>query len=125
MDQGICSFGVLTEDPRGGWIDTARARIAQLVDLARAADAGGLDVFALGEHHRHDFPVSALEVVLATVAAKTGRIRSANAMTALSSQEPARALEQFATLDLASEGRAQILAGQEPLPSPSPLPSWT
>ncbi|HWB37132.1 MAG TPA: LLM class flavin-dependent oxidoreductase, partial [Rugosimonospora sp.] len=78
----------------------------------RLADAGGLDIFTLGEHHRPDFSMSAPEVMLAAIAAVTSRLRLASGVTVLSSQDPVRVFEQFATLDHVSNGRAEIFAGR-------------
>ncbi|HAS31446.1 MAG TPA: LLM class flavin-dependent oxidoreductase [Microbacterium sp.] len=118
MELGIYSFGDLTGEP------TPRAvgrRLDALVRQAEAADAGGLDVFALGEHHRSDFAVSAPEVVLAAIAALTSRIRLTTSVTVLSTIDPVRVMEQFGTLDQLSHGRAEITAGRGAFPESYPL----
>ncbi len=84
----------------------------ELLAIARLADEIGLDVLALGEHHRPDFIISAPEVILAAVAAVTKRIRLSSAVTVLSSADPVRTFQNFATVDLLSGGRAEIIAGR-------------
>ena len=121
MELGIYSFGELTDNPRAGQARDAHERIGQLLDHARIADQGGLDIFALGEHHRHDFAVSAPEVVLGAIATATSRIRLASGVTVLSSQDPVRVFQQFATLDQVSDGRAEIWAGRGAFTESFPL----
>src|SRR6059058_6162119 len=87
-------------------------RLRQLLEEAELADQLGLDVFAVGEHHRPDFAVSAPAVALAAIAARTERIRLSSAVTVLSSDDPVRVFQDFATLDLISGGRAEIMAGR-------------
>jgi len=87
-------------------------RLRELLEEAQLADQLGLDVFAVGEHHRADFAVSAPAVVLAAIAARTERIRLSSAVTVLSSDDPVRVFEEFAELDLISGGRAEIMAGR-------------
>ena len=112
MELGIYSFGELTEKPKSDQAKTAHERIRQIIELACLADEGGLEVFGVGEHHRHDFTISAPEVILAAIASKTKSIRLASAVTVLSSADPVRVFEQFASLDLVSDGRAEIFAGR-------------
>ncbi|MGH2835610.1 MAG: Atu2307/SP_0267 family LLM class monooxygenase [Solirubrobacteraceae bacterium] len=87
-------------------------RMRELLEEARLADELGLDVFAVGEHHRPDFLISAPTVALAAIAAQTSRIRLSSAVTVLSSEDPVRVFQQFAELDLISGGRAEIMAGR-------------
>jgi probable LLM family oxidoreductase len=87
-------------------------RMRDLLEEAQLADELGLDVFALGEHHRSDFLVSAPAVVLAAIAARTSQIRLSSAVTVLSSDDPVRVFQEFAELDLISGGRAEIMAGR-------------
>jgi probable LLM family oxidoreductase len=87
-------------------------RMRQLLEEAELADQLGLDVFAVGEHHRPDFVVSSPAVALAAIAARTERIRLSSAVTVLSSDDPVRVFQQFAHLDLISGGRAEIMAGR-------------
>jgi probable LLM family oxidoreductase len=87
-------------------------RMRELLEEARLADELGLDVFAVGEHHRSDFLISAPTVALAAIAAQTSRIRLSSAVTVLSSADPVRVFQEFAELDLISGGRAEIMAGR-------------
>ncbi|HEX3617191.1 MAG TPA: Atu2307/SP_0267 family LLM class monooxygenase [Solirubrobacteraceae bacterium] len=87
-------------------------RMRELLEEARLADELGLDVFAVGEHHRADFLISAPTVALAAIAAQTSRIRLSSAVTVLSSEDPVRVFQEFAELDLISGGRAEIMAGR-------------
>src|SRR5271166_5000670 len=89
-----------------------RQRMRDLMEEAELADQLGLDVFAIGEHHRPDFLVSSPEVVLAEVAVRTERIRLSSAVTVLSSDDPVRVFQDFAEVDLLSDGRAEIMAGR-------------
>jgi probable LLM family oxidoreductase len=107
MEIGIYTFGELTDKAT-----TAEQRLADLVEEARLADELGLDVFAVGEHHRPDFTVSAPSVVLGAIAGQTERIRLSSAVSVLSSDDPVRVFQAFATLDLLSHGRAEIMAGR-------------
>jgi probable LLM family oxidoreductase len=87
-------------------------RMRDLIEEAELADQLGLDVFAVGEHHREDFLVSSPAVALAAIAARTERIRLSSAVTVLSSDDPVRVFQQFAHVDLISGGRAEIMAGR-------------
>jgi probable LLM family oxidoreductase len=111
MEIGLYTFGELTPETSGGSI-TPQQRIADLLEEIELADQLGLDVFAVGEHHRPDFVVSSPAVVLAAAAARTKRIRLSSAVNVLSSDDPVRVFQQFATLDLVSGGRAEIMAGR-------------
>ena len=91
---------------------TPEERLRNLLEEIELADQVGLDVFGVGEHHRPDFAVSAPAVVLAAAAARTERIRLTSAVTVLSSDDPVRVFQEFATLDLLSGGRAEIMAGR-------------
>ncbi len=108
---GVFSFGELTHDPDGIPIPPAR-RLEELLTWAEVADQAGLDVFGVGEHHRADFAVSSPQLVLAAAAQRTDRIRLTSTVTVLSSSDPVRVFEDFATLDLLSSGRAEITAGR-------------
>ncbi|MCC3151916.1 LLM class flavin-dependent oxidoreductase [Hymenobacter sp. BT770] len=112
MQLGISSFGEVSPAHVAGGDYTAGKRMQELLALARLADEVGLDVLALGEHHRPDFIISAPEVILAAVAAVTRRIRLSSAVTVLSSADPVRVFQNFATVDLISGGRAEIIAGR-------------
>lgn len=87
-------------------------RVARLLEEVETAEDAGLDVFAIGEHHRADFIASAPAILLAAAAARTRRIKLASAVTVLSSDDPVRVFQQFATLDLISNGRAEIIVGR-------------
>jgi len=112
MELGISSFGEVAPAHVAGQDYAAQQRMQEVLALGRQADEVGLDVLAVGEHHRPDYIVSAPEVVLAAVAATTQRIRLASAVTVLSSADPVRTFQNFATVDLISNGRAEIIAGR-------------
>ncbi|HEU4565961.1 MAG TPA: Atu2307/SP_0267 family LLM class monooxygenase, partial [Gemmatimonadaceae bacterium] len=112
MEIGIYTFGERTPDPRTGRLVSAEQRLRDLLEEIELADQVGLDVFGVGEHHRPDYVVSAPAVVLAAAAARTTRIRLTSAVTVLSSDDPVRVFQDFATLDLLSGGRAEIMAGR-------------
>ena len=112
MELGIYTFGELTPDPATGVTITPAERMADLLEEIELADAVGLDVFGVGEHHRPDFVVSAPGVVLGAAAVRTRRIRLTSAVNVLSSDDPVRVFQQFATVDLLSKGRAEIMAGR-------------
>ena len=109
---GHMTFVEITEDPVTGTLPTAHQRARETVEQARLADQVGLDLFAVGEHHRTDFVGSAPAMVLAAAAEATDRIRLTSSVTVLSSDDPVRVWEQFATLDQLSGGRAEIIAGR-------------
>ena len=106
MELGLATFADLSSGV------APEQRMRDLLEEAQLADGLGLDVFAIGEHHRPDFLVSAPAVPLAAIAARTERIRLASAVTVLSSDDPVRVFQQFAELDLISGGRAEIWAGR-------------
>lgn len=112
MELGISTFGEIPIEHITGNAKGAQQRIEELLKEAALADESGLDVFALGEHHRPDYVVSAPEVVLAGIAAITKRIKLSSAVTVLSSADPVRTFQNFATVDLISKGRAEIMAGR-------------
>lgn len=112
MQIGVDSFAAATPDPLTGVRPVPQERMAELIEEVVLADAVGLDAFGLGEHHREEFLDSAPAVILAAMAARTSRIRLASAVTVLSAADPVRVFQQFATLDLISGGRAEIVAGR-------------
>jgi probable LLM family oxidoreductase len=112
MQIGIDSFAALVTDPITGHIVTAQERIAHLLEEIELADKVGLDVFGLGEHHRSEYLDSAPAIILAAAAARTKNIRLTSAVTVLSAADPVRVFQNFATLDLISGGRAEIVAGR-------------
>jgi probable LLM family oxidoreductase len=121
MELGISSFGEVAPAHVAGTDYAAAQRMQELVALGRRADEVGLDVLAIGEHHRADYVVSAPEVVLGAVAAVTKRLRLTSAVTVLSSTDPVRTFQNFATLDLLSNGRAEIIAGRGSFTESFPL----
>ncbi|HTJ79480.1 MAG TPA: LLM class flavin-dependent oxidoreductase [Rariglobus sp.] len=112
MQLGLDSFVAVSPDPFTGVTPGAEERFAHLMEEIALADQIGLDVFGIGEHHRHDFLDSAPSVILAAAAARTQRIRLASAVTVLSAHDPVRVFQDFATLDLISGGRVEIVAGR-------------
>lgn len=112
FELGLYTFGDLTPDAQTGTAISAQQRLTEILAAAKLADASDLDVFAVGEHHRLDMAVSATAVVLAAMAATTQRIRLASAVTILSTADPVTVFEDFATVDLISGGRAEIIAGR-------------
>ena len=121
MEIGIDSFAALVADPVTGEIVSAQERIAQLLEEIVLADKVGLDVFGLGEHHRSEYLDSAPAVILAAAAARTTRIRLTSAVTVLSAADPVRVFQEFATLDLLSGGRAEIVVGRGSFSESFPL----
>ncbi len=109
---GVFSFVELTPDPATGAMISPVERIRNLLETVELADQVGLDVFGVGEHHRPDFVASAPLVILGAAAARTRSIRLSTAVTVLSSDDPVRVFQDFATLDLISNGRAEIMAGR-------------
>jgi len=109
---GLYSFADLTPDPQTGRTISPSERIRDLLEEITLADQVGLDVFGLGEHHREDYVSSAPEVILGAAAARTKNIRLSSAVTVLSSDDPVRVFQRFASLDLISNGRAEIMAGR-------------
>ncbi len=109
---GLYSFAELTPDPRTGHKLSPQERISNLLEEIELADQVGLDVYGLGEHHREEFVASAPEVILGAAAARTKNIRLSSAVTVLSSDDPVRVFQRFASLDLVSGGRAEIIAGR-------------
>lgn len=112
MEIGVITLGEFLNDPQNGRKISAQQRIQEIVKAAQLADEAGLDVFGVGEHHSLDFVVSAVPVVLASIAPVTKRIRLTSAVTVLSTADPVREFENFATLDLLSAGRAEMIVGR-------------
>lgn len=121
MELGISTFGEITPDNTSGRAVNAHRRAQELLEEAKLADHIGLDVYALGEHHRPDYLISAPEMMLAGVAAVTKNIRLSSAVTVLSSADPVRTFQNFSTLDLISNGRAEIIAGRGSFTESFPL----
>jgi probable LLM family oxidoreductase len=121
MELGIFTFAELTPDPDTGLTLSQADRLRNLLEEIELADEVGLDVFGVGEHHRPDFAVSAPAIVLAAAAERTRTIRLTSAVNVLSSDDPVRVFQQFATLDLLSGGRAEIMAGRGSFTESFPL----
>ena len=121
MELGLCSFVETSPDPLTGKLISPEQRLRDLMEEAELADQLGLDVFAIGEHHRPDFVASAPAVVLAAMAMRTRRLRLTSAVTVLSSDDPVRVFQEFATVDLLSGGRAEIMAGRGSFTESFPL----
>ncbi|HYG01183.1 MAG TPA: LLM class flavin-dependent oxidoreductase [Chryseosolibacter sp.] len=112
MELGVYTFAEVGTDPVTGSLLDPHKRLKNLIEEAEVADQAGLNVFAVGEHHRPDYAVSSPATVLAAAAVKTKNIRLSSAVTVLSSDDPVRVYQQFATVDLLSDGRAEIMAGR-------------
>lgn len=120
LELGLDTFGDITLDAAGAPLPHARV-IRNVIDEAVLADSVGIDFIGLGEHHRDDFAISAPDVVLATIAGRTSRIRLGSAVTVLSSDDPVRVYERFSTLDAVSGGRAEIILGRGSFTESFPL----
>lgn len=120
IELGIDTFGDVTVDADGHPVPHPQV-IRDVVAQAVRAEELGLDAFGLGEHHRPDFAVSAPDVVLAAIAARTERIRLGTAVTVLSSDDPIRVFQRFATLDAVSDGRAEVILGRGSFTESFPL----
>ncbi|KKB12986.1 luciferase [Devosia geojensis] len=112
MQLGLYSFAENTTEHFSGRLQSPAERLADLIEEIELADQVGLDFYGLGEHHRPDFVASAPVTILAAAAARTRSIRLSTAVTVLSSEDPIRVWQQFSTLDLISNGRAEIMAGR-------------
>ena len=121
MEIGLYTFGDVGVDPVTGHRVGPAERLRNLVEEIVLADEAELDVFGLGEHHRPDYAVSTPAVALAAAAMQTKRIRLTSAVSVLSSDDPIRVFQQFATLDNLSLGRAEIMAGRGSFIEPFPL----
>src|SRR3954452_17721560 len=117
---GLDTFGDVPEDDSGRPVSHAAA-IRQVVDEAVLADELGVDVIALGEHHRPEYSISTPEAVLAGIAARTSRIKLASGVTVLSSDDPVRVFQRFATVDAISHGRAEVILGRGSFTESFPL----
>src|ERR1700728_1661316 len=120
LELGLDTFGDITTGPDGHPLPHAQV-IRNVVDEAVLADDLGIDFFGVGEHHRADFAISSPEVLLAAIAGRTKRIRLGSAVTVLSSDDPIRVFQRFATLDAASNGRAEVILGRGSFTESFPL----
>lgn len=121
MELGTYTFAELGTDPSTGKRVTPEDRLRRLMEEIEVAEAVGLDVFGIGEHHRPDFAVSTPAIILAAAAVRTKRIRLTSAVTVLSSDDPIRVFQDFATVDLLSGGRAEIMVGRGSFTESFPL----
>src|SRR6201989_872906 len=120
LELGLDTFGDVTSAADGTPLPHAQV-IRHVIEEAVLADSLGIDFIGLGEHHRGDFAVSSPEVVLAAIAARTRRIRLGSAVTVLSSDDPIRVFQRFATLDAVSNGRAEVILGRGSFTESFPL----
>ncbi|MCR6489561.1 LLM class flavin-dependent oxidoreductase [Amycolatopsis sp. OK19-0408] len=120
LEFGLDTFGDVPEDDEGRKLSHAAA-IRQVLDEAVLADELGVDVIALGEHHRPEYSVSSPETVLAGIATRTSRIRLSSGVTVLSSDDPVRVFQRFATVDALSNGRAEVILGRGSFTESFPL----
>src|SRR5262245_44697029 len=111
IELGLDTFGDVMDGPDGTPLTHAQT-LRHVVEEAVLADEVQLDFFGVGEHHRADFAISAPEVLLAAIAGRTRRIRLGSAVTVLSSDDPVRVFQRFATLDAVSQGRAEVILGR-------------
>jgi len=122
LEFGLDTFGDVTSAELGGSALVSHAQVIRnLVDEAVLADSVGVDFFGVGEHHRADFAVSSPEIVLAAIAGRTSRIHLGTAVTVLSSDDPIRLFQRFATLDAVSNGRAEVILGRGSFTESFPL----
>src|SRR5215217_8072170 len=121
MELGISMFADLPVDKKTGTPRPAGDRLQELIREIQLADETGLDVFGIGEHHRKDYAVSSPEIILAAAATVTKNIKLGSAVTVLSSCDPVRLYQSFATLDLISGGRAELMAGRGSFTESFPL----
>ncbi|MEK4762947.1 LLM class flavin-dependent oxidoreductase [Viridibacillus sp. FSL E2-0187] len=112
MEFGVYTFADLGVDPQTGKLGNAKDRLREVLQAAKLADEVGLQVFGVGEHHRLDYAISSVPVVLSAISQQTKNIQLTSATTVLSTVDPVRLYEDFATLDLLSSGRAEIMAGR-------------
>jgi len=117
---GLDTFGDVPEDDEGRLVSDAAA-IRQVIEEAVLADQLGVDAIALGEHHRPEYSISTPETVLAAIAARTSRIKLGSGVTVLSSDDPVRVYQRFATVDAISEGRAEVILGRGSFTESFPL----
>src|ERR1700712_1634172 len=120
LELGLDTFGDVTNGAGGVPLSQAQV-LRDVIEEAVLADALGIDFIGLGEHHRADFAISSPEIVLAAIAGRTKRIRLGSAVTVLSSDDPVRVFQRFASLDAASNGRAEVILGRGSFTESFPL----
>ncbi len=121
MEFGVYTFGDLVADPRTGRIPSSRERMRQMIDMAILADEAGLDIVGVGEHHGAGFVNSATAVTLAAMAQATKHVRLTSSVTILGSADPVRTFQEFATADLISNGRVELIVGRGAFTESFPL----
>ena len=121
IELGISTFGETTEIEGTGIAPSHDERIRDMIEEMKLADEVGLDIYAIGEHHREDFAVSAPEILLAAGAVVTKNIKLSSAVTVLSSADPVRVYQQYSTIDAISNGRAEIMVGRGSFTESFPL----
>jgi probable LLM family oxidoreductase len=112
IEIGLYTLGDIVPDPHTGKVISPEKRLKEILEAAKLADEAGLDVFGVGEHHRLDYAISSPPVVLAAISQITKKIKLTSTTTVLSTVDPVRLFEDFSTLDLLSNGRAEIIAGR-------------
>ncbi|WP_249871481.1 LLM class flavin-dependent oxidoreductase [Oceanobacillus saliphilus] len=112
FEVGLYTLGDIQTNPMNGETISARKRTLEIIEAAKLADEAGLDIFGVGEHHRLDYAVSSPQMVLSAIAQATKNIKLTTTTTVLNTVDPVRLFEDFATLDLISNGRAEIIAGR-------------
>lgn len=112
LEIGIGMFGDLTFDQKSQKFQPTSQKFNEIIEQVKLADNLGIDVIAIGEHHRPDYSVSSPEIILAALSPVTKRIKLASGVTVLSSSDPVKVYQDFATVDLLSDGRAEIIAGR-------------
>ncbi|MGL5277407.1 LLM class flavin-dependent oxidoreductase [Myroides sp.] len=121
MELGISMFGDLHVDSQTGKIQSAQQRLAELMEEIKLADEVGLDILGIGEHHRAEYAVATPEIILAAAAAVTKNIKLTSSVTVLSSSDPVKLYQNFAMVDLLSNGRAELMAGRGSFTESFPL----
>lgn len=112
IELGIGMFGDLQMDEKTGYIQSPQQRLAEIVEEVKLMDELGIDFFGIGEHHRKDYAVASPEILLAALSTVTKKIRLGSAVSVISSTDPVKLFQDFATVDLLSNGRAEIMAGR-------------
>ncbi|MBE8713051.1 LLM class flavin-dependent oxidoreductase [Sphingobacterium hungaricum] len=112
MELGIGMFGDLQIDPTTGKIQAAQTRLQEIIEEIKLMDEVGIDFFGMGEHHRADYAVASPEIILAAAASVTKNIKLGSAVSVISSSDPVKLYQDFSTVDLISNGRAEIMAGR-------------
>ena len=120
MELGVGMFGDLHINSKGE-VQPAQQRMQELIEEIKLMDEAGLDFFGIGEHHRPDYAVSTPEIILAAAATVTKNIKLGSAVSVLSSSDPVRLYQSFATVDLISNGRAELMVGRGSFTESFPL----